>query len=1287
MNFLFKLITSLFCTSLALFGQAHEPKKLEFVKNLGQWHTNVQHRVAIQNGAVYMEKGCVTYAFANAEEWKKTHDYSQMSLEQKALFSVPAHAWKMDFLGENDVIPAGEEVQNHYYNYFNGNDPSKWASHVPAFHAVKYTELYANIDMRAYSSSNHFKFDFIVKPGADPSQIKYQFSGQDDIQLIDGQLVIKTSVGEFKENRPFAFQIVNGQIVTVECVYKFQNGVVSFTFPSGYDYSRELIIDPELIAATLSGTSVTNYGHSATFDLEGNIYTGCISFGVGYPTTNGAFQENFGGGGTDFGISKLNPEGTDLLWASYVGGSSAETPHSMIANNLQELYVYGSTSSTNFPTVSGCFDTSHNGTTDIVVVKFSVDGSELLGSTYIGGLGSDGTNAAPVNYGDSFRGEIVLDMNQKPIIASSSTSSDFPVTNTAYQSDLAGTESFQDVVVFRLNESLTILEASTFLGSDNPDTGFAIREAANGNIYAAGMAGGENFPVTAGAYQTTFMGDINLVWITIEMDGFVACLDHNLSDLVYSTFYGTENQDQVFFMDLDNDENVYVFGQGGIDMPIIGNVYSNPNSKQFVTKFTPELNDIIVSTQIGSGNGVDEFSGFDFVPVAFLADHCNNIYISSYNAYGTLDLVEPLYSTGGFYLAVLTENLEELEFATMYSENHVDGGTSRFDKNGAVYQGVCSGGGFTTTPDAWATNQPGGWDIGVFKIDFDVSGVNSAISGSDIVGCAPFVVDFTNFSTGDTFAWDFGDGGTSTVYEPSHEYIDPGVYQVSLIATDSLSCNLADTSFFEIVISVPVDYVPDYTYVVDCATQTVECTNTTGYDFLSYLWDMGDGTLIEDMNATHTYTETGTYTITLTAIDEGCLSDSTITSSITIFDEVIAIIGNDDLEGCSPFAVEFENNSGGISYTWDFGDGSPLQTGQNASHLYSDPGEFVVTLYAMGNDDCPGADTTFSNVVVVEPIPIESIFSVLQTDACALLEITTDNQSVGPNLDYQWAIDGIPLASTENISTNLTEPGLHTISLTIFEEACEQSDVSEELIILIDQIDLALEPNAPLCYHDNFLEIQAAIPGPNAEYLWSTEETSSGIVVDQPGIYSVQVTWNNCQGSDTIEVIGIPAQILNEAVTFCEGSTSFLTIPFDGSSNYQWCNGEIGQNISVDQDGQYCYQFVDENGCTQGGTIDVFVHDFMASVYIPNAFTPNNDGINDVFKAEGIDLSEFEMTIWNRWGDEVFKSNTIDQAWTGNVKNTGTYYAQDGVYPYHISYRGICSSEKIEQVGYVIVFR
>ena len=208
-----------------------------------------------------------------------------------------------------------------------------------------------------------------------------------------------------------------------------------FSFPEGYDTTKELIIDPEIVFATYTGATTDNWGFTATYDEAGHLYAGGASFGVGYPTTVGAFQEEFAGGDlagpfqTDIGISKFSTDGSDLIYSTYLGGGdSNEMPHSMFVSDDNELVVLGSTGSNEYPTTDNAFDTSFNGGNpfsganniqytngaDIVVARFSTDGSDLVASTYLGGSGDDGLNLAAdltFNYADEARGEVFLDLS------------------------------------------------------------------------------------------------------------------------------------------------------------------------------------------------------------------------------------------------------------------------------------------------------------------------------------------------------------------------------------------------------------------------------------------------------------------------------------------------------------------------------------------------------------------------------------------------------------------------------------------------------------------------------------------------------------------------------------------------------------------------------------------------------------------------------------------------------------------------------------------------------------
>ena len=224
------------------------------------------------------------------------------------------------------------------WNYMIGNNPDKWASQVPLFNKIQYQNLYPGIDMQTYSDGGFFKYEFIVNPGTDPNQISLTYKGVDQIDVINGDLVLYTSVGEIKEYEPYVYQMENGAERKINCNYIVEGSTVTFEFPEGYDVSKTLVIDPTLVAATLSGNTLNrNFGHTATHDNAGNIYVGAQSFGIGYPVTTGAFQTDFSGGETDIAISKYNATGSQLIFATYLGGNGADFPHSLITDFEERL--------------------------------------------------------------------------------------------------------------------------------------------------------------------------------------------------------------------------------------------------------------------------------------------------------------------------------------------------------------------------------------------------------------------------------------------------------------------------------------------------------------------------------------------------------------------------------------------------------------------------------------------------------------------------------------------------------------------------------------------------------------------------------------------------------------------------------------------------------------------------------------------------------------------------------------------------------------------------------------
>lgn len=926
----------------------HGPAHVRFTENKGQWVDPVLFRTGVNGATVFLERdgaSWVKYADGVAD---LVHDALKMTPEERESTMLHGHAWRMRFHQPHAGLQVkAKGTQQGYENFFLGSDPSAWKGHVKGYDEVMYRGVWSGVDVRYHSMDGHLKYDVLIAAGADVDQVGFRYDGIDGAVVDpEGRLILATSVGEVVELKPVAFYS-DGAHESLVCTYRLQAGILRFDLPADMDHGRPVTIDPILIASTLSGaTGASNYGHCATYDSNANIYSGARNFGPTYPATVGAFQTSMGGGGTDMSFSKYNPDGSLLIWASYLGGNSGENPHSMIVNTSGELCVLGTSSSADFPVTSGAYDNTLGGQTDIVLTHFSEDGSNLIGSTFLGGADSDGLNQMFANYGENYRGEIFLDNADNIIIASCTSSADFPVTAGAFQSTLGGG---QDGVLVSMPPNCSSLLWSSFLGGSDDDNALGVRLALDGALVVTGSTESADFPTTPGSYQPTAIGD---------RDGYVVRMTSGALAMVAGTYFGTTAQDGSYFLDTDLADDVWIYGQTDGNIPIIpAGTYGQANGPIFIAKLNSDLSAVTISTTIGPLGGGGFGNGT--VPVAFLVDVCDNIYMSGYNSSTDLPTTaDALYQTGSFYLAAFEPDMANILFGTYYGGSHVDGGTSRFDKNGVVYQGVCSGtGSLQTTSWAWAQGQTIGWDIGVFKIDFGVAGVNAAGASAINTGCAPIQVDFSNASTGDTWLWDFGDGSPIVeAFEPSHLYTDPGEYTVRLVAMDSLACNLADTTYFPITIGEqqPVLAALTWTQEEDCTEMRINAVNNSTGDPLDHIWQISDGTEYAADSITHVFDVAGDYEILLIALDPtGCSESDTISVPISVaplefnFDVPDRVL-------CLNTSVMLDASVIAGDHLWSTGETTDVIT-------VDELGEYSVTISNAAG--CVGTDTVF----VTEP--------------------------------------------------------------------------------------------------------------------------------------------------------------------------------------------------------------------------------------------------------------------------------------------------------------------------------
>lgn len=993
--------------------QAHDgsTKPIEFVRNDGQWEGPFAYRAIYGNVNLFLEKNTFTYHIGAQDNAEKIHDYKHR-LTDKAP-TLKYHTYKVHML---NALPepeiTGTKPQQHYYNYYLGNDESKWKSFIYPNLAVDYTNIYNGIDLHIASEDRTIKYDFIVHAGTNPDVIQLAFEGLDGVKIKSDNLILETSVGEVYEMAPYAYQYIDGVRTEVPCKYKLKGNVLSYHFPKGYDKTTTLVIDPQIVFTTFTGSQPDNWGFTATYDNQGNFYAGGIvgatpSGGSAYPTTIGAGYK--GGNGadsnaavmaTDMGITKFNATGTAIVYSTYLGGTSQDQPHSMVVDNSGNLYISGRTYSSNFPIPGN--GTSHNGKSDIIVAKLSNTGA-LTNARFMGGSEDDGVNISSVfntihslkhSYADDSRSEILLDNANNVYVASCTKSTNFPTTN-ATKSTLTG---LQDGVAFKLNNNLSTVLWSTYIGGNSVDAAYVLAfNNTQSSVYVSGGTSSSDFTGIGGLWNS-YQGGI--------ADGFIAKYANSGSYAVQGrTLIGRSGYDQCFGIQTDNENNVYINGQTlGGSFPVTGGVYNNPNSSQFLMKLDSNLSVNIYSTVYGSGNS----SVTNITPVAFLVDTCQNVYISGWggsvagNGGNTVgmptnmglapgpqpaNIVSSTTNGDDFYFIVFSKDAASLLFAAFYGGSatgeHVDGGTSRFDKNGVVYQAICGGcGGSSAVPmvnNVYSpTNGSTNCNLLAVKIAFNLGRVTAnPTANPTTVGCLGDPINFSssNSSNAVSFEWNFGDGNSSTNPSPSYTYTSGGTYQVRLIAMNPNACKVRDTAYLTVRVdtnSIKADFEVEQTD--SCKPFNAKITNTSKTNnpgSTTYEWDYGDGKQFSGINpGTHEYSDTGTYTITLIMTNpSACNSPDTISKTISF--NTIFVEANFDGPPviCEKTGAVFNNKSvNAISYLWNFGDGNSSTDG-NPEHIYDTAGTYTITLYSYNTGTCNGVDS-LSRTIDVASTPI-----------------------------------------------------------------------------------------------------------------------------------------------------------------------------------------------------------------------------------------------------------------------------------------------------------------------------
>ena len=1300
------LFPLLFSVSVVMAHDERPP--FLFSPNKGQWHPDVLYRMDIPGGVMYMERDGITFNYYDSKKLKYIHDHKGQEIVTGDENTIDAAVIRTKLLGANVNPQITEELYTKFYeNWLVGNDPGKHAKKVFPAEKVSYQNVYDGVDWIWYEYKGFLKFEYKVKAGTNPGIIRTRYEGHKYLSIdAFGNLISATPFTILKEEKPFAYQVKDGDTMRVACQYFLANNVVSYEFPNGYDESLDLVIDPSLIFSTYSGSFANNFGYTATYDSKGFLYSGGNVFDIGYHTTPGAFQVTYGGGNIDCAISKYDTTGSFMVWSTYLGGSGSEMPHSMVVNKLDQLFVFGTTGSPNFPVTSNAYDQTFNGGTnlnqvgvgyidgngsDIFVVRFSGDGTQLLASTYLGGSANDGLNLGGVlnhNYADLSRGEIDIDNNNNIYIATSTASANFPTTANAVQPASNGG---YEGVVLKMDNSLTTLVWSTYLGGSANDAVYSLAVNKKNDIVVTGGTMSANFPVTGPNFNTH----------NGSADAFVTVINSAGTQILHSILYGTNTYDQAYFVELDNLQNIYLLGQSNANNGYFytGTGFGVANGNQFVTKFNPTLTDRIWSTAFGNQNGHTDIS-----PTAFLVDVCRKIYISGWGGdlFGnsvagstvvglpiTPDAYQSTPHVNDFYLMVLQDDATALSYATYYgganSPEHVDGGTSRFNRRGEIYQSVCAGCGgaqdFPTTPGAWSQANNGhenvnvptvnGCNNGVFKFLFDFPNM---IADFDIPPsqCAPATITFPNFSSGATdYYWDLGNGQTSTSSSPTATYTTSGVYTITLVANNTVgnTCNLTDTIVKQIVVlGLSNQNLPDLGV---CIGQSREIGMAPVADpSVTYHWTPATG--LSDPSAPNPIFNSAVGSqIYQLVISNGVCSD-TVTQNVVV--SPLPSLSLNDTLVCAgiPFNIGFTNPPTGMSFSWSPSTGLSSSTVANPSYT---PQSTVTFLVKYGYPGCVDSLQRTVNVLQL------GFFHPVDTAICPGDTVQVHEFPALPSLTYSWS----PTQWVSNPTIpnpQLYPPSAQDFQVIVSNGVC--ADTVTKHIGLISQPAYA-GPDDTICVGQSVV-IGPTNPSTFLAYNWTpTSWLSSSTIPNPTAAPHNSITYilnvhalsseHSCIAVDTVHItVSNPGGAgfgFNQAAG-CYGYAVNLSVNGNPSYSYNWFtnNGQTGTGtnpvFNVPYDTTITFNMiVTGDGCTDTISVTKTFESFdtqWGQLIMPNVFTPNDDNTNECFGPTGAPEHCYWLYVYNRWGVLMFDSYKLDRpCWNGNYMKTNTKVV-DGVY-------------------------
>jgi len=660
-----------------------------------------------------------------------------------------------------DVKTEGLEQLPGTSNYFTGNDPAAWQTGVPRFAKVRYADVFPGVDLVFYGNQGQLEYDFVVAPGADPGAIRFALeSGNWKLEnrnskiniskskitvAANGDLVIWTEGGEVRFRKPIVYQeelpvaadrgqrttdkrqLLDGRYVLAA------NNEIRFEV-SAYDRTRPLVIDPILSYSSYLGGSAEDLGFGVAVDAEDNVYVVGSTGSTDFPSAESLQSSN--GGTADAFVAKFSADGTSLVYSTYLGGTGFDRGTGIAVDSSGNAYVTGSTTSVNFPTTTGAWQTTFGGGTcgtsscsDGFVAKLGPAGASLVYSTYLGGIRADsGQGIALDSSGDAF------------VVGSTDSVDTFPTASPLQSTSGGGIDAF----VSKLDPGGSSLLYSTFLGGNDADLGQGIAVDSAGNATITGVTFSTNFP-TSSPLQAASGG---------SGDAFVTRINSTGSaPLVYSTYLGGSGLDRGFAVALDSTGNAYVTGDTtSANFPVTAGSFQETyadGGDAFVVKLAASGATTSFATYLG---GVDTEQGLAIVP-----DSTGSVFVTGFTRSADFPVMSPVQETfgGGMcgsaacsdaFVTQLNPTGTALAYSTFLGGGYADVGRAlALDTSGeVVIAGSTASANFPATPGAVQFARGGTGPID------DAFVAKISPRDAPAIALAPQALDFGDHPTGAT---------------------------------------------------------------------------------------------------------------------------------------------------------------------------------------------------------------------------------------------------------------------------------------------------------------------------------------------------------------------------------------------------------------------------------------------------------------------------------------------------------------------------------------------------------